>query len=200
VPTEPRQRAWIAVRWAARAVDPLVLLAAALATAACAYLCLTVTPATATACFTLLGVRLLFAVLTGDRWMQRAVLAAAIGVGGGWSSVAWNAASVDGLPVQRWAAWAGQRGRSAVPYQTLVVGGWPAQAIEGHGRGGAPERLLPGKGLGAMHLNIAWWAGAGLLLSLMVPAGWLGVAALFSLVLGAGGWLIGFLRLLWMLD
>jgi hypothetical protein len=151
-------------------------------------------------CCTVLSIGFVIAVAESSTTMHRCVLAAVIGIGGAWSSVAWNQDSCDRMPPQQWPAWRAERGLSATPYPTLVVGGWPLQGVEGHGLGGAPERLPIGKGLLAMHANVATWFAGAWLVSLAIPAGWLPVMGLFSLLAGVAGYFIGFLRLMWMLD
>lgn len=183
-----------------RTAGLLAAFALALSTASSMFFSMRVWPLVAVVCFAVLATWLGFAVIGGATTMQRGVLAAAIGIGGAWSSVAWNPDSCDRMPPQQWPAWRAERGLSATPYPTLVVGGWPLQRVEGHGLGGAPERLPIGKGLLAMHVNVVSWFAGAWLVSLAIPAGWLPVMGLFSLLAGVAGYFIGFARLMVMLD
>src|SRR5688572_17156622 len=152
-----------ALRALARLLDVLVVPTVGLLMASCAVFSMSASLLAAVGCFVVLGVRLVIAGLSRDTSMQRVVLATALAVGGAWSSVAWNTGCVEGVPVRSWSTWRSERFLSATSYETLVVGGWPLQRVEGHGRGGAPQCLMPGKGLGAMQANTAAWFAAVLL-------------------------------------
>lgn len=183
-----------------RTAGLLAALAVALSTASSMFLPMPVWLLVPVVCCVVLWIGFMIAVMESSTTMHRCVLAAAIGIGGAWSSVAWNQDSCDRMPLQQWPAWRADRGLSTTPYPTLVVGGWPLRLVEGHGHGGAPERLPFGKGLVAMHANVASWFAAAWLLSLAIPAGWLPLMGIVSLLAGVAGYFMGFARLIVMLD
>jgi hypothetical protein len=124
-----------------------------------------------------------------------------VAVAGAWSSLVWSFDSVLGADYHlRLNTWRTEHRVSDAHFATYMVAGWPLQAIEGHGGGGAPEKLLPGKGLGAMHLNFLAWLTLGAALAWLLDrrvVSWVcGLAFLATpLAVGAGAW-----RLLLMLD
>ncbi len=183
-----------------RTAGLLAALAVALSTASAMFFSMSVWLLVTVVCCAVLWIGFVIAVAEESTTMHRCVLAAAIGIGGASSSVAWNQDSCHQVPIPQWSAWRAERGLSESPYPTLVVGGWPLQGVEGHGGGGAPERLPIGKGLLAMHVNVASWFAGAWLLSLAIPAGWLPVMGLLSLLAGVAGYFIGFARLMVMLD
>ena len=120
--------------------------------------------------------------LVASTTSARASLAVALAFSATSLGIAWNHERFDLRDLQQYGAWLAEHGASRDGYDTLVVTGFPIQAIDGHGGGGAPERLWVGKGLGALLANFAVWfavfvaASRSLPRRAVVPAAWAAVA------------------------
>ena len=99
----------------------------------------------------------------------RLILAVSLAFAATWLGLAFNTESFDWSHPQRHEAWRQMHGASTHHYITGMVGGFPLQAIEGHGGGGAPEFLPAGKGLGALVANFWLLIAACSVLSYLVP-------------------------------
>lgn len=128
----------------------------------------------------------------GPRWLGRVELAAArivVVATIGWAAtmagvLLWNQAGPDLLVAERAHAAYGE-------HHVRVLAGAPWAGIEGHGRGGAMDRIPFAMGIDAMLCNFATWSLlAWLLLRRATPAqlvAWLPVGAIAALLAGLGG-------------
>lgn len=130
----------------------------------------------------------------------RLILAVALAFAATWLGLAFNTESFDLAHPERHEAWLRLHGASNHHYMTLMVAGFPLQAIEGHGGGGAPEFLPAGKGLGVLLANFGLLLAVFSIASHFVPRR-AAVGSAWAAALGAP--LCGFLGysvLLFMLD
>jgi hypothetical protein len=139
---------------------------------------------------------------------SRLLLATTVGLAVTWFGVAFRVeqspAFFRGMPTSyssgQHESWLASHDASDEHFETMVVAGFPLQRVEGHGSGGAHERLPWTKGLDALLANFGLAAAAGLVLALLVPAQALGVCVAFAVGAAVPGGLLAFDRLMWMLD